>query len=325
MTCQDIPFEFTVETTLNDEFPNTDYKGCFSNDYDLSPFVTTSSMMSMLLGTECLNEIELMQTKNARVSVHTVEKKERVRTWKKYVGNSGLTSSSDSSSESDDSDDSSESFDSPRTSSPVNNSKLKIPKNRNSKVTMSEDEKRKYVMNLNQSYANQLKVQKDMVVEAFKDWKKKETARVECSRERKKWAYLNKKYTTMKRRNAREIFDKVQSLNRKMNIPSNVYDLHGQGVKCGNFEYILKRILKSAEKKKVPNGEGSVVDGRESPELVKINDSIQTDETKIILDIGNQKDGEWHAQAYNSTVSYLTNSSVQYEIDNTNRYITIYP
>ena len=82
---------------------------------------------------------------------------------------------------------------------------------------------------------------------------------------------------------------------------SNIYDLHGQGVKCGNLQYILKRIFTNEEK--------------------KMNN--QNEKSTFILDIGNEKDGEWHKHAKLLVLAFLSKRNSQYTIDDQKRYISI--
>ena len=206
--------------------------------------------------------------------------------------------SSSSSSENDDSDEDNKKS---LKSNSKNNKTKGSP--RSSKKPQNENDKRAFIMQLNQEYTNQLSSLNEDVVRAYKKWKDLESKGLECEYAMKEWMFLNKKYTTLKRRNAREIFDKVQSMNRKMNVNSNVYDLHGQGVKCGNLQYILKRIFNNEEK--------------------KINSNEKNENGKFVLDIGNEKDGDWHIHAKFLVLSFLTTRKTNYQLDEEKRYITV--
>ena len=270
------------------------------------PFVNRESVYQQLLE----NKFELPKPQrevillNEDYCENAIRKEKDIRRSLRNISLSD--SSSDSYSDSDDSSDSSDDEDIQYNRKQYQKIQKKKPisKKLSYKKITSESEKRNLVMKINQQYAATLKSMNDDVVRAYKRWKALERNGQPFEYAKNEWMNLNKKYTSMKRRNAREIFDKVQSINRKMNINSNVYDLHGQGVKCGNLQYILKRIVANEEKKSEDSSDGET-------------------ESKYVLDIGNEMDGEWHQHAKYLVIAFLKTRKMNFTLDEEKRYITV--
>ncbi|KAL7720475.1 Uncharacterized protein QTN25_002242 [Entamoeba marina] len=176
----------------------------------------------------------------------------------------------------------------------LNNEKVMENRNR-----YTERDKRIDVALINHHYSRILKGKSVELNRMYFDWKKsteKGDDQLKTAHLYYKWEIKNEEYRKFKQAIALEVYEKVQPLFQKIVNNEKAIDLHGQGIHSGSALYVLKTKLELFKTKKMK---------------------------EIIVDIGCEKDGEWHILVSQVVKKYLKNANYSYEQDKNNHYLTI--